>query len=270
VQSTCSRAPHEALFKDPPAKEDCPICFLPMPLSLICCISLPPATIRSVRISDYAEENEELAEKQTEKFYSCCGKSICSGCIYSFCKSGNIGKCPFCNSMIGGITNDESVEDLKKRVDVNNAGAIFMLGNLYEEGVRGVQQDYAKAMELYTRAADLGYSKAHHHLGNFYDEGGDLKKAKFHMEAAAMAGDEVARSILGTMEAQFRNMERAVKHWMIAASAGSYDAMDNLLIAFNKGLVSRNAMDSTLAAYNNACGEMRSEARDAYMHSRSN
>ena len=26
----------EALFKDPPPKEDCPICFLPMPINLIC------------------------------------------------------------------------------------------------------------------------------------------------------------------------------------------------------------------------------------------
>ena len=34
----------EALFKDPPVKEDCPICFLPMPKNLICCVSLPPAT----------------------------------------------------------------------------------------------------------------------------------------------------------------------------------------------------------------------------------
>ena len=32
----------EALFKDPPAKEDCPICFLPMPFKLISCVSLPP------------------------------------------------------------------------------------------------------------------------------------------------------------------------------------------------------------------------------------
>ena len=30
----------EALFKDPPAKEDCPICFLPMPVNLISCASL--------------------------------------------------------------------------------------------------------------------------------------------------------------------------------------------------------------------------------------
>jgi hypothetical protein len=42
----------EALFKDPPAKEDCPICFLPMPAQLICCFSLPSATILSVPIYD--------------------------------------------------------------------------------------------------------------------------------------------------------------------------------------------------------------------------
>jgi TPR repeat protein len=39
-----------------------------------------------------------------------------------------------------------------------------------------------------------------------------LKKAKFHYEAAAMAGNEGARHFLGTMEAQNGNMERALKH----------------------------------------------------------
>jgi hypothetical protein len=47
----------EALFKDPPAKEDCPICFLPMPNKLISCVSLPPATILSVPIYDFAQAN---------------------------------------------------------------------------------------------------------------------------------------------------------------------------------------------------------------------
>ena len=55
-------------------------------------------------------------------------------------------------------------------------------------------------MELYARAAALGSSQAHFHLGNIYREGGDLKKAKIHYEAAAMAGHEVARVNLGNME----------------------------------------------------------------------
>ena len=101
-------------------------------------------------------------------------------------------------------------------------------------------------------------------------QGGDLKKKKFHYEAAAMAGHEVARNNLGTMEAQSGNIERAVKHWMISSSAGHYAAMHNMLVAFNKGLVSRNAIAPILTAYNNACAEMRSEARDAFIRSRSN
>ena len=80
-----------------------------------------------------------------------------------------------------------------------------------------------------------------------------------------MAGDEVARLNLGMMEAQSGNMGRAVKHWIIAASAGEYNAMHNLLIAFNQGLTSRATIDSILTAYNNSCAEMRGEARNAAM-----
>ena len=48
-----------------------------------------------------------------------------------------------------------------------------------------------------------------------------MTKAKFHWEAAAMAGCDDARSEVGKMEAQSGNIERAVKHWTIAASAGN-------------------------------------------------
>jgi TPR repeat protein len=51
-----------------------------------------------------------------------------------------------------------------------------------------LQQDHEKAMELYYRSAELGYGKANHRLANIYYEGGNMKKAKFHFEAAAMAG----------------------------------------------------------------------------------
>jgi hypothetical protein len=60
-------------------------------------------------------------------------------------------------------------------------------------------------------------------------------------------------------------MERAVKHWTIATTAGDYTAMQELRKLFEKGAVGRESMDSTLAAYNNSCVEMRSEARDAYI-----
>ena len=255
----------EALFKDPPPKEDCPICFLPMPINLINCITLPPATRSSVPIKDFAIANQELADEVMEKYYPCCGKSICRGCVHSFCKSDNDDKCPFCNSDQGNKTEEEQVGDNMKRVEANDPTSICMLANSYHHGVNGLQQDQTKAMELYARAADLGFNKAHHHLADIYHAGGAPKKAKFHYEAAAMAGHEMARYNLGVMECNSGNMERAIKHWTIGASAGEFDAMNHLRIGFEMGIVSQESIDSTLAAYNNSCAEMRSEARDAYI-----
>jgi len=252
----------EALFKDPPAKKDCPICFLPMPARLLSCMTLPPATISSVPIFDFAQANEELAREDMEHYYSCCGKYICGGCLHSFVESGNEETCPFCKSEIDK-TDGERVEEIMKRVEANDAASMMVLGAYYHHGRLGLLQDRERAIELWTRAAELGSSKAHYQLGCIYHEGGDSKKEKFHYEAAAMAGHEGARVALGTMERRSGNMERAVKHWTIAASGGKYDAMHNLLIAFNQGSTSRATIDSSLRAYNKSCIEMRSEARNA-------
>jgi hypothetical protein len=81
-----------------------------------------------------------------------------------------------------------------------------------------------------------------------------------------MAGHDVARCNLGTMEHKSGKMERAVKNWMIAASAGNFYAMMlNLQKVFEKGHVSTDEFHSTLTAYNNSCVDMRSEARDAFI-----
>jgi TPR repeat protein len=119
-------------------------------------------------------------------------------------------------------------------------------------------------MELYTRAAELGCSKAHCYLGNIHYKAGDKNKAKFHFEAAAMAEHEMARSNLGGLECNSGNMERAVKHWKIAASGGEYRAMHYLITSAKRGHISRDAINLTLSAYNDSCAKMRSEARVVY------
>ena len=47
---------------------------------------------------------------------------------------------------------------------------------------------------------ELGYSMAHQIMGDYCGEGGNMKKAKFHYEAAAKAGQESARFNLGVIE----------------------------------------------------------------------
>jgi TPR repeat protein len=237
---------------------------------LISCISLPPATITSLPIFDFAQANEDLANVDLEHYYECCGKSICGGCVHSFRKSRNIETCAFCKANKRGKTELDRVEELKKRVEANDAVAMYMLAGHYYQGSGGLRQDLAKGVELWTEAAKLGSSQAHHFLGYFYKDGGNMKKAKIHYEAAAMAGHEGARYNLGNLEAESGNTERAAKHWIIAASAGYHKAMNNLLVYFKQGVVSRDTMNSTLEAYNRSCAEMRSEARGAYIRSRSN
>jgi len=53
--------------------------------------------------------------------------------------------------------------------------------------------------------------------------------------ASAVAGHEVSRCNLGNLETHSGNLVQAVNHWNIAASAGEYDAMHNLITLFKNG-----------------------------------
>jgi hypothetical protein len=73
----------------------------------------------------------------TEEYYTCCGKSICGGCIYSFSQSGNAEKCPFCKSEIDK-TDEERDGEMMKRVEANDAGSIYHLANDHYHGKLGL------------------------------------------------------------------------------------------------------------------------------------
>ena len=64
-----------------------------------------------------------------------------------------------------------------KRVEANDAGAIFMLGNYYLDGMGGLQKDHTKGLELLARAVDLGYSKGSYNLATVYYQGGGYGRA---------------------------------------------------------------------------------------------
>ena len=231
-----ARLHDKSLFKQPPPKDDCPICFLPMPFAC-----------------------HEMAAR-----FSCCGKIVCKGCDYSCLISRNL-KCPFCNADKIQLV-EISLEQTKKRVEANDANSIWQLGGYYGMGAFGLQKDRKKANELYTRAAELGSFSAHYQIGWVYEDGlgveKDVKKAIHHYELAAMAGHELARCRLGVIEYKFGNVERAIKHFMISASAGWSQAMEAIKFLFKKRHVKRDLYELTLQAYNDSCAEMRSKARE--------
>ena len=125
---------------------------------------------------------------------SCCGKVICSGCVYApvYDDQGNIvaeKKCPFCR-VVAPKSYEELNERRRKRIEAGDPIAIYTKGNYYREGKNGYPQDYTKALELYHRAAKLGYADAYINIGYAYDNGRgievDKKKAKHYYELAAI------------------------------------------------------------------------------------
>ena len=90
----------------------------------------------------------------------------------------------------------------------------------------------------------------------------DMKKAQHYWELAAMLGDVEARCNLGVLEWNVGNYIRAFKHYMIAATVGSKDALDEVKNGFLKGLVTKDEYASTLRAHQQRLNEMKSDERD--------
>ena len=197
------------LFKQPPPHEDCPICMLPL-----------------------------TSLNSGKRYRSCCGKVICSGCIYAVEKrDGGVGLCPFCRTP--APDPEELIEQYKKRMEVGDAEAIHSLGCCYSNGLHGLPQDYAKALELWHQAAELGNTASYFNIGNSYLGGNgverDEKKAVHYYELAAMGGHVVARHNLGAIEYKAGNMDRALKHFMIAVGSGDTDALHAIQTLFMDG-----------------------------------
>ena len=226
------------LFRSPPRKEDCPICFLLLP------------TLNS-----------------GWRYKSCCGKEICSGCIHAVQKAdGFIGLCPFCRAPTPE-RDKEIILRLRKRVDIGDAEAMFSLGKHYTNGMHGLPTNHAKALELWTRAAELGHVEAICTIGIAYEDGRgvdkDEKKAMHYYELAAMRGCAVARYMLGDIEDRAGNEERAIKHYMIAVGGGCcYSSLKSIQKLYSNGQATKDEYTKALQAYQQYLDEVKSNQRD--------
>jgi hypothetical protein len=214
---------------------ECPLCFLPMPID----------PLKSM-------------------FWTCCSETVCMGCIYANCKSNlhdeiKARRCPFCREV---ADKEESRKRMMKRVEANDPVALCQMGGeRYDEG------DYVAAFEYWAKAAELGDSNAQFHLGLMYVVGkiveGDMEKAVYHLEKAAIGGHSKARNMLAQIEEKNGNSRRAVKHHVIAANLGLEESMKALWKHYSLGYITKQELDATLRSHQNAIDEMKSEQRDA-------
>jgi len=228
----------EILFKQPESSHegDCPICFLPISLD---------------------------NKKSTIK--SCCSKTICEGCYHSneerMFEESLEPTCPFCRHP-APESEEEEGKNIMKRVKANDPVAMVQIGLRRNEA-----GDYDDAFRYLSKAAELGEVGAHYQLALFYYKGKgvekDVKKVVYHWEQAAIGGHPKARYNLGCEENSNGRIDRAMKHWIIAATLGCDDTLDALKVCFRGGLVTKEDFAAALRAHQAALEATKSPQREA-------
>ena len=226
----------EVLFKQPESTHlgDCPICCLPLSID---------------------SEKSPLAP--------CCSKRICDGCNLANQLRELEGrlqlKCPFCREVVPRSA-EELIEKRMKRVEANDPVAMCDMGTeRYQEG------DYKAAFEHMVKAAALGDVKAHYQVSTMYGEGRgvekDEKKELHHLTEASIGGHPIARYNLGCLEMKNGQINRAVKHFIIAAKLGFDPSLKQVKNLFKAGRVSKEDFAAALRGHQAAIEATKSPQR---------
>ena len=183
----------------------------------------------------------------------------------------NMKLCPFCKAPPAN-SDAEEVKRIKKLMEKGNAYAYYTLAGFYAQGILGMSQDRAKANKLSLKACELGCAESYFNLGINYDNGIDVeidkKKARHSYELAAMGGSVNARHNLGFIEGKAGKYDRAFKHYIIAARAGSKRSLDTVKQGYMRGYVTKEEYANTLREYQKSLDEMTSDARDKALTAR--
>jgi uncharacterized protein len=131
--------------------------------------------------------------------------------------------------MAKGI-NSSNFQSVTDKAEAGNANAQLALGLTYESGSPYIKQDYQKAVEWLSKAAEQGNALAQHTLADIFAEGrGTLKNYSKAIELYRKAADhDDVRAIvkLGDMYLEGlgtgRNYSEALNHFNKAAAAGFY------------------------------------------------
>ena len=217
------------LFGPLPKREDCPICFLPIPLEARGVVSL-----------------------------TCCGKRACNGCMHQqMLVSGSISTdqcrycCPFCRTVHRGDDDalrdyDSILEKTKRRIeDANDTNAMITLAECYDNSFHGLEKDDVASLGLWLRAAMEGNAVAIGKLATEYQEEGRLTTDTIRgmrlTKVAAKRGMLSAHFNLGVFYSNKEyNVKMMVKHFSHAAKGGHKNSMQNCKLLRDNGEINED------------------------------
>lgn len=240
-----------------PPRDDCPICLLPLPL-------------------------DETLDRAETCYWSCCGTTICNGCIldqikvdikHGLSSSSICRRCPFCRKDDSQYDEDNPAEVLEREMKLANAGrhrSLWRVGGFYFDGVQGLKQDKVVGIKWMRRAAEAGSSGAANALGMFCLKGDgmsqDIGAALEWYQKAAELGRVQAFGMIGLLLKQMGVMDEAILNFRKAAICGVSDNIifDELRDDFRKGYITKDEYAFTLRENQRTANEMKSESRDMH------
>ena len=124
---------------------------------------------------------------------------------------------------------------------------------------------YSKAFMCFSKSAELGHADAYYRLAWLYQRGHGVEKDEgnyiHHLEEAAIGGHPRARVLLGIHEYNKNNLNRAVKHWIIAARQGDDESIKALMQGFKEGYVEKEVLAAAFRAHKVAVDATKSPER---------
>jgi len=162
--------------------------------------------------------------------------------------------------------NTKAADSYREAANAGNSQAMNNLGDLYKDGLRGVNQDYGQAANWYRKAAIAGNARGMSNLGRMYDNGWglptDYKQAVAWYRRAAEAGDLQGMTSLGVMYEDGlgvpKDFRQAFTWYQKAADAGDTTGMCYMADMYEYGKGQKQDLEHAFYWYRRAA-----EAGDA-------
>ena len=246
-------------LEKPPPREECPICMQVLPIHE----NLQTYTYCCGKTLCGACDHQhwlKTPEVRTE------GGQIAVPRTCAFCRTAVPGSDEEMLAQLSKRVELKDPEALKNLALCYGRGYYMDYGFGHQE----LPVDQAKCIELLRQSAGLGYPPAQYTLGNFYDDGAmgleqNEAKALEYWEKAAEGGHLKARHNLGCTEDENGNENAAMRHWRVSASGGYKASMDALISCFEGGFLHHEDLAETLQAMYRCRAELKSEDRDKYI-----
>ena len=192
-------------------------------------------------------------------------------------KKEYVEKCPFCRTEVGSF-NSSTKSRLEQEFKLAARGrhdSINRIAGYYFYGEMGLRRDRPEGLKWYKRGVEAGSELSAIKLAFLYWQGyrsnlrirQDYDKSLEYFQKGVELGSVSAFITIGDIFMQRGEIEEAFLNYRKAVMCGmcNDDLFKTLRTAFKDGYITKDEYAFTLRKHQDACNEMKSDARDRYL-----